>query len=221
MTIHKEGYTYVTVTLILMVAINVAVFYFFPDSDLLRVLSVIVTFTLQLIVTQFFRFPKRRYTKDETLVVAPCDGKVVVIEQTTETEYYKDKRIQVSIFMSPINVHINWYPLSGLVKYLKYHPGKYLVAWDPKSSTQNERSTIVIEKENGVGILVRQIAGALARRIVYYPQQGDMVKQSAQLGFIKFGSRVDLFLPLDAKIDVNLGEKTVGGITVIAELKRN
>ena len=218
MTIHKEGYKYVTVTLLLMILINVVVFYFFPKDDFIRPVCIVLTLGIQFIVTQFFRFPKRSYTKDESCIVAPCDGKVVVIEQTVETEYYKEKRIQVSIFMSPLNVHINWYPLSGKISYLKYHPGKYLVAWDPKSSTENERSTIVIEKDRGVGILVRQIAGALARRIVYYPQEGDMIKQSSQLGFIKFGSRVDVFLPLTAKVNVKLGEKTTGGVTVIAEL---
>jgi phosphatidylserine decarboxylase len=151
------------------------------------------------------------------LVVAPCDGKVVVIEETVETEYYKEKRKQVSIFMSPVNVHVNWYPISGKVAYLRYHEGKYLVAWHPKASTENERTTMVIEKEGKFSVLVRQIAGALAKRIVYYPHENDMVKQCAELGFIKFGSRVDLYLPLDAKINVGIGQKTVGGVTVIAE----
>jgi phosphatidylserine decarboxylase len=150
------------------------------------------------------------------LVIAPCDGKVVVIEQTVETEFYKDKRIQVSIFMSPLNVHINWYPISGIVKFLRYHEGKFLVAWHPKASTENERTTMVIEK-TGFSVLVRQIAGALAKRIVYYPHENDKVKQGSELGFIKFGSRVDLYLPLDAKINVEIGQKTTGGVTVIAE----
>ena len=152
----------------------------------------------------------------EKLVIAPCDGKVVVIEHTTENEYYKDKRLQVSIFMSPVNVHINWYPISGIVKYLRYHEGKYLVAWHPKASTENERTTMVLEK-GPFSLLVRQIAGALAKRIVYYPHEGDMIKQGAELGFIKFGSRMDIFLPADTKVNVKIGDKTIGGVTVIAE----
>ena len=145
-------------------------------------------------------------------------GKVLVIEQTDEPEYFKDKRIQISIFMSPVNVHANWYPMSGLVKYLRHHKGKYLVAWHPKSSTENERTSIVIEKESKSEILVRQIAGALANRIVFYPHEGDMIRQGAELGFIKFGSRVDVFLPLSARVDVKLNQKTKGGVTVLAEL---
>lgn len=167
-------------------------------------------------ILQFFRSPKRDQTIGDRLVIAPCDGKVVVIEQTTETEFYKDKRIQVSIFMSPLNVHINWYPISGIVKFLRYHEGKFLVAWHPKASTENERTTMVIEKV-GFSVLVRQIAGAVAKRIVYYPHENDKVKQGSELGFIKFGSRVDLYLPLDAKINVAIGQKTTGGVTVIAE----
>lgn len=155
---------------------------------------------------------------NENHILAPADGKVVVIEETVEEEYFKDKRKQVSIFMSPVNVHVNRNPASGVIKYFKYHAGKYLVAWHPKSSTSNERTTFVLELQNGIDILVRQIAGALARRIKWYIQEGDSVVQGEEFGFIKFGSRVDIFLPLDAVVSVNIGDKTKAGRTVIAEL---
>ncbi len=216
MTIHKEGYTIIGTTIAILLLLNGAVVYFVPNNALISVSLAIVSFVFFFLILQFFRSPKRNQTIGERLVIAPCDGKVVVIEQTVEQEYYKEKRLQVSIFMSPINVHINWYPISGIVKYLRYHEGKYLVAWHPKASTENERTTMVIEK-GPFSMLVRQIAGALAKRIVYYPHENDMVKQGAELGFIKFGSRVDLYLPLDAKINVTIGQKTVGGVTVIAE----
>jgi len=165
--------------------------------------------------------PKRIITSDENLVICPADGKVVVIEETTETEYLKDKRIQVSIFMSPLNVHINWYPISGVVKYFKYHKGKYLVAWHPKSSTDNERTTVVVENSKGVSVLFRQIAGAVARRIICYSKPGTEVSQSTEFGFIKFGSRVDVFLPLGSEIKVNINDKVVGSKTVLAVLPKN
>lgn len=218
MKIHKEGYRIIFITFAILAAINIAVFYNFPDNDLFRVLSLIITIPFFLLIVQFFRLPGRRIKRDETTVLSPCDGKVVVVEQTVETEYFKDKRIQVSIFMSPLNVHANWYPTSGIVKYVKYHKGKYLVAWDPKASLQNERTTLVVEKENRIAILVRQIAGALAKRIVFYPQVGDIVKQGAEFGFIKFGSRVDVFLPLNSIVKVKPGDKAVGGITEIAKV---
>lgn len=218
MTLHKEGFRIITYTTIVVLLINVVVFYFFTEDDLYRSLSLIITLPFYFLVLQFFRLPSRKVKRDETLVLAPCDGKVVVIEQTQEDEYFKDKRIQVSIFMSPLNVHANWYPLSGIVKYVKYHKGKYLVAWDPKSSTENERSTIVVEKENRVAVLFRQVAGAVAKRIIYYPHEGDMVKQGTEFGFIKFGSRVDIYLPLNSKVLVKIGDKSVGGITQIAEI---
>lgn len=216
MTIHKEGFTIIAITVVLLALINFINFYFFPHNVPLLVAVLGISIIFFFLILQFFRSPKRDQTIGERLVIAPCDGKVVVIEQTIETEYYKEKRLQVSIFMSPINVHINWYPLSGIVKYLRYHEGKYLVAWHPKASTENERTTMVIDK-GGFSVLIRQIAGALAKRIMYYPHENDMVKQGSELGFIKFGSRMDLYLPLDAKIKVNIGEKTVGGVTVIAE----
>jgi phosphatidylserine decarboxylase len=172
------------------------------------------------VIVQFFRSPKIKISKNEAQVLSPADGKVVVIEETTETEYFKDKRIQVSIFMSPTNVHINRNPIGGIVRYFKYHPGKYLMAWNPKSSTENERTTVVIEGRNGVELLFRQIAGALARRIVWYVEEGKQVEQGDEFGFIKFGSRVDVFFPLGTKINVNLGDKVKGGITVIAEFEK-
>ncbi|MEO8146654.1 MAG: phosphatidylserine decarboxylase family protein [Bacteroidia bacterium] len=218
MTIHKEGYRILLVTFTVLALVNVLVCYFFPDNDVFRALSFIITIPLFLLFLQFFRLPHRRIKRNDSLVLSPCDGKVVVIEQTEETEFLKDKRIQISIFMSPLNVHANWYPISGIVKYTKYHKGKYLVAWDPKASLENERTTLVIERENRVAVLVRQVAGAVAKRIIFYPHVGDMVKQGAEFGFIKFGSRVDVFLPLSANVKVKIGDKTVGGITEIAAI---
>lgn len=216
MTIHKEGYTIIGITMALLMVLNALSFHFFADWFLLKVFIVFASLVFLFLILQFFRSPKRNQSMGEKLVIAPCDGKVVVIEHTTENEYYKDKRLQVSIFMSPVNVHINWYPISGIVKYLRYHEGKYLVAWHPKASTENERTTMVLEK-GPFSLLVRQIAGALAKRIVYYPHEGDMIKQGAELGFIKFGSRMDIFLPADTKVNVKIGDKTIGGVTVIAE----
>lgn len=218
MKIHKEGYTILTYTILILAAVYGLAYYFFNSSGTVLLITGIVCLIFFLLILQFFRVPARNQTMGDRLVVAPCDGKVVVIEDTVENEYYKEKRKQVSIFMSPVNVHVNWYPISGRVAYLRYHEGKYLVAWHPKASTENERTTMVIEKEGKISVLVRQIAGALAKRIVYYPHENDMVKQCAELGFIKFGSRVDLYLPLDAKINVAIGQKTVGGVTVIAEI---
>ena len=216
MTLHKEGFNSILLTIILLGLLNGGFHFFFPEQYLLLVFIGVLSLVFLYLILQFFRSPKRDQSIGDRLVIAPCDGKVVVIEQTTETEFYKDKRIQVSIFMSPLNVHINWYPISGIVKFLRYHEGKFLVAWHPKASTENERTTMVIEKV-GFSVLVRQIAGAVAKRIVYYPHENDKVKQGSELGFIKFGSRVDLYLPLDAKINVAIGQKTTGGVTVIAE----
>jgi len=189
-----------------------------PDATALKWIVYILSFALFVTIVQFFRNPHFDITIDEKTVLCPADGKVVVIEETTETEFLKDKRIQVSVFMSPINVHVNRNPISGVVKYFKYHPGKYLVAWHPKSSTENERTTVVTENANGTQVLFRQIAGALARRIVWYVKEGDKVQQGEQFGFIKFGSRVDVFLPLGSKINVEIGEVVKGGRTVLAEL---
>src|SRR5260221_5157213 len=219
MTIHKEGRTLLFVSLIILVVIIWLADYFFrSQADVIRniIIGIAVVFYLELL--QFFRSPVFEIKKNERQVLAPADGKVVVIEETEETEYLKSKRRQVSIFMSPVNVHVNRMPVAGSISYCKYHPGKYLVAWHPKSSTENERTTIVAKMKNGNEILFRQIAGALARRIKWYVKEGQPVQQGEEFGFIKFGSRVDIFLPLDAKINVRLGDVTKGGLTVIAEL---
>jgi len=170
------------------------------------------------LIVQFFRFPQRNPILDGNKIVAPSDGKVVVIEEIQETEFFNDRRIQLSIFMSPLNVHAQWYPIPGIVRYFKYHPGKYLVAWHPKSSTENERSTIVVEKEDGQQVMFRQIAGAVARRIVCYANEGDTALQGQNCGFIKFGSRIDVIVPANARILVDLEQKTVGSETILAEL---
>lgn len=218
MTLHKEGTGTISLTIIGLLAANAALRYFLPEQDILHTLLLIVSLFLFVIVVQFFRKPTRTTPVNPKHVIAPADGKVVVIEEVVETEYFKGPRRQVSIFMSPLNVHINFNPISGIVTYAKYHAGKYLVAWHPKSSTENERTTIVVKHHNGTEVLFRQIAGALARRICWYVKEGQAVEQGSEFGFIKFGSRIDIFLPLDAKILVNIDDKPVGGETVIAEL---
>ena len=213
--IHHEGYKIILISILLLVLLNVGVFYFFPN--LLMAVG-IISLVLFFLVLQFFRNPRREIlVADDNVVYAPADGKIVVIEETSENEYFQDKRLQVSIFMSPTNVHVNRNPISGTVNYFKYHPGKYLVAWHPKSSDENERTTTVISNGDSE-ILMRQVAGALAKRIVNYLEIGDQVEQGADMGFIKFGSRVDLYLPLDAKIEVQKGDKVKGNLTVIARL---
>ncbi len=219
MTIHKEGYTSIALTILFIFILNALVHFYFPDNSLLQWIVYILSFVLFLIILQFFRSPVILTEIHENHVICPADGKVVVIEETEETEYLKDRRIQVSIFMSPINVHVNRNPISGIVKYYKYHPGKFLVAWHPKSSTENERTTVVIENSKGVPVLFRQIAGAMARRIVCYLTEGQTVEQGAEFGFIKFGSRVDVFLPLGTEIKVSLGDAVKGGKTILAHLK--
>jgi len=218
MTIHKEGYTTIAITILLIFVINAVVDYKYYDITWLRWFIYICSAALFLIVLQFFRNPNRSFSNGEDLVICPADGKVVVIEETEEGEYFKDRRLQVSIFMSPVNVHINRNPISGVVKFFKYHPGKYLAAWNPKSSTENERTTTVVEHKNGTSVLFRQIAGALARRIVWYVKEGDQVVQTEQFGFIKFGSRVDVFLPVGTKVNVELNQVVKGGITTLATL---
>jgi len=218
MTIHKEGYTTIALSILFIFIINAFVDYKYYDVTWLRWFIYIFSAVLFITVLQFFRNPRRSFSAGENLVICPADGKVVVIEETEEGEYFKDKRLQVSIFMSPVNVHINRNPISGVVKFFKYHPGKYLAAWNPKSSTENERTTTVVEHKNGTPILFRQIAGALARRIVWYVKEGDQVVQTEQFGFIKFGSRVDVFLPVGTKIDVALNDVVKGGITTLATL---
>lgn len=200
---------------ILLIALNIGVYLIWPGAIWL---SVLASLPLFLLVLQFFRNPKRSIPQsDEALIYAPADGQVVVIEETEETEYFHDKRIQVSIFMSPLNVHVNRNPLGGEVRYLKHHEGKYLVAWHPKSSAENERTTVVIQNEKAE-VLLRQIAGAMAKRIRNYLSVGQRVEQGSEMGFITFGSRVDLFLPLDADIQVNIGDKVKGNKTIIAKV---
>ena len=213
---HKEGQKIIFVTLVFVVATSLLI-----DNLQLPWLAKLIQFTLLVIlvlVLQFFRNPKRHTRHNDRQVIAPVDGKVVVIEEVEETEYFKEKRLQVSIFMSPINVHVTRYPVSGSVLFSKYHPGKYLVAWHPKASTENERTTVVVENKTYGKVLYRQIAGALARRIVNYAKEGVTVKQGTDAGFIKFGSRVDLFLPLDTNIKVKLNQKVKGGECIVAEL---
>ncbi|MCB9187182.1 MAG: phosphatidylserine decarboxylase family protein [Flavobacteriales bacterium] len=219
MTIHKEGYRMLTLLALAIIALSIGVVYLFPKLVWLHYLVGIAGGIIFLIFLQFFRSPKRNLVISSRSIVCPADGRVVAIEEVEEPEYFNgEKRIQVSVFMSPLNVHLNRYPISGRIAYAKYHPGEFLVAWHPKSSTENERNTVVIETEFGPTVLIRQIAGFVARRIVWYCNQGDEVKQGDELGFIKFGSRVDLFLPLDAKIKVELEEKVKGGISVLAEI---
>ncbi|MGZ3903533.1 MAG: phosphatidylserine decarboxylase family protein [Bacteroidia bacterium] len=218
MTIHKEGYPTIALGLVFSALVIGIAYYFFPEFVIAKAFAYTLSAFVMIVVLQFFRSPSRNWTINENALICPADGKVVVIEETEESEYFKDKRIQVSIFMSPINVHVNRYPLAGVVKYAKYHPGKYLVAWHPKSSTENERTTVVVEHKNGKQILFRQIAGALARRIVMYSKEGDIAQQTGQFGFIKFGSRVDIFLPLGTKVNVKIDDVVKGGITQLAEI---
>ncbi len=218
MTIHREGYSSIGIGTLIFGAINFASFYFFSASiPALCWVIFFVTLFLLLFLVSFFRIPNRTLTINDNAVVAPADGKVVVIEEITDIEYFKDKRLQISVFMSPANVHVNRNPVSGEVVYNQYHKGKYLVAWNPKSSTENERHSVVIKKGN-TEILVKQIAGALAKRIVNYLQVGQKVAQTDEMGFIKFGSRVDLLLPVGTKINVELNQVVEGGVTVIATL---
>jgi len=213
---HKEGFAIIRNTLTGLITINAAAWYFSGGYNWAVSLLTFASVVFAILVLQFFRNPKRNTVLNANHIIAPADGKVVVIEEVVEHEFFKDKRIQVSIFMSPLNVHVNRYPITGEVKYAKYHPGKFLVAWHPKSSIENERTTIVVENETTGPILFRQVAGAVARRIVMYSKKSDKATQGADMGFIKFGSRIDLFLPLDAKINANIDDIVKGGETVIA-----
>lgn len=217
MLFHREGYKIILVTMLILAGINIALQSLLGEEHIVGKIVLIVSLVFFILILQFFRNPARNTILNDQQIIAPADGTVVVIEEVEEPEYFKDKRRQVSIFMSPLNVHVNRNPISGTVKYAKYHPGKYLVAWHPKSSTENERTTIVIGN-NKADILFRQIAGALAKRIVYYVKEGQIVQQGSEMGFIKFGSRIDIFLPLDAKVNVSLQQKTKGGETVVATL---
>jgi phosphatidylserine decarboxylase len=212
---HKEGAQSILIATV-FTAIMLLLTDKFIDTNWIKMSIEITVFILLLIVLQFFRNPKRNFILNENEILAPVDGKVVVIEEVFESEYFKDKRLQISIFMSPINVHVTRYALSGVVKFSKYHPGKFLVAWHPKASEENERTTIVIENKNFGEVLYRQIAGALAKRIVNYAKEGMQVVQGEDAGFIKFGSRVDIFLPLGTPINVVLNQKAIGGKTIIA-----
>ncbi|WP_378186939.1 phosphatidylserine decarboxylase family protein [Aquimarina sp. W85] len=213
---HKEGFKIISVALVIFLGINVAS-YVAIQLEEIQLAILVVSFAFLLLILQFFRNPKRKITLSDTTVVSPVDGKVVVIEEVFEKEYFNEKRLQVSIFMSPINVHVTRHPIGGKVVFSKYHPGKFLVAWHPKSSEENERTTVVV-KNNSTEILYRQIAGALAKRIVNYAIEGEKVTQGSDSGFIKFGSRVDVFLPIGTKVNVSLNEKVRGGESIIATL---
>lgn len=216
MTIHKEGYNTISKTGAgVFILIVLSLQYIHPSMPLVHNILSIGLVAFWLFIVSFFRIPSRNFTCDENAIVSPADGKVVVIEETFDTEYFNEKRLQISVFMSPANVHVNRYPFSGKVLYSKYHKGKYLVAWDPKSSTENERHSIVLENAKAT-VLVKQIAGALAKRIVNYANVDESVSQNAELGFIKFGSRVDLLLPVGTKVNVKIGDQVKNGVSVLA-----
>lgn len=221
MRIHREGYTTLFFTLVFLSALAVLVNLIWPEQTTWHFIAYGVFFLFFLLILQFFRNPNRQTRHDSNTVISAADGKVVVVEKTFEDEYLHDERIQISVFMSPLNVHANRYPVSGVVSYYQYHPGKYLVAWHPKSSTDNERNTLVIETISFGSILVRQIAGALARRIVCYGKPEDQAVQGSEMGFIKFGSRVDIFLPTNALINVKIGDNVKAGETILAYLEEN
>lgn len=217
MTIHREGYKSIAITTLIFAAVNLVCFWYWgADLFWLCIVIFVLTLALTLFIISFFRIPSRSLTLEHGSIVAPADGKVVVIEEVTDEEYYHDKRLQVSIFMSPANVHVNRNPVSGEVIYTQYHRGKYLVAWNPKSSTENERHSVVLNFGSESTVLVKQIAGALAKRIVNYLELGQQVKQGDEMGFIKFGSRVDMLLPVGTKLNVSLNQAVKGGVTVIA-----
>jgi phosphatidylserine decarboxylase len=216
--IHKEGYKILGFGLIALIVLNIAVSIIWSDLSLLKWGFFVSSFLLYVFILFFFRFPARHLEPDPGLIYAPADGKVVVIEETMENEYFKDMRLQVSIFMSPFNMHSNRYPVSGRIKYVKYHKGSNMVAWHPKSSELNERSTVVIQIEDGTDILVRQVAGAVARRIVTYSKENEDVKQGSELGFIKFGSRVDVFLPVGTEVEIPILQQVKANKSIIAKI---
>jgi phosphatidylserine decarboxylase len=216
--IHKEGYKILVFCFIALLILNLIVNAIWINNELLRWSFIILSLLFYIFILFFFRLPVRRLEPDPGLIYAPADGKVVVIEETMENEYFRDMRLQVSIFMSPFNMHSNRYPVSGKVKYVGYHPGQYLVAWHPKSSELNERSTIVVETMGGTEILIRQIAGAVARRIITYSKENQDVRQGDELGFIKFGSRVDVFLPLGTEIEVPILQQVKANKSIIAKI---
>jgi phosphatidylserine decarboxylase len=217
MKIHKEGYPTILVTTVVAAAIIlVTMFFVMPTYPILGWVISLATVGLLIFILSFFRIPARTHHEGEDSIVSPCDGTVVVIEEVDADEYFNDRRLQLSIFMSPLNVHVNRNPVSGEVLYSQYHKGKYLVAWHPKSSTENERHSVVY-RSGDKELLTKQIAGALAKRIVNYLKPGDQVKQGGEMGFIKFGSRVDLLLPIGTKIDVKINQKVKGGVTVLGK----
>ncbi|HUX97446.1 MAG TPA: phosphatidylserine decarboxylase family protein [Bacteroidales bacterium] len=218
MSIHKEGYKILGFGFIALLVLNAIIQIFWRDIEILKWGFLVLSFMLYVFLLFFFRWPERDLQPDHGLVYAPADGKVVVIEETEEKEYFKDTRLQVSIFMSPFNVHSNRYPVSGTIKFVRYHPGRNMVAWHPKSSELNERSSIVIETKEGKEILIRQIAGAVARRIVTYARENIEVKQGDELGFIKFGSRVDIFLPVGTEIEIPILQQVRANKDVIARI---
>jgi phosphatidylserine decarboxylase len=219
MRFHREGTNFIIVTTLMLITVNVIIYLIFPHITFFHILFYIACFILLLIILYFFRVPGRWQIEIENEVLSSADGVICAIEEVEETEYFNEKRIQVSVFMSVFNVHINWYPVKGKVIYYKYHPGSYFVAHKPKSSTENERTSVVIENQKNRKLLVRQVAGLVARRIICYAKEGEEIEQGSELGFIKFGSRVDIFLPLDTAILVKLGDKVRGRYTPIARLK--
>ena len=218
MTVHREGYTTIFIVFLFVAVVLLTFNHIFPVQTWFHVFLYALGLWFFIMIVRFFRSPERAMNGGEDIISCPADGKVVVIEKTIEPEYFRDERIQVSIFMSARNVHINWFPVSGMIEYYYYHPGKHMVAFDPKSSLENERATTVIKTASGKEILVRQIAGAIARRIVTYPKVGTPEIQGDELGFIKFGSRVDLLLPLDVKLEISLNQLVVGKQTIIGRL---
>jgi len=218
MRIHREGYQTIIIVFLFVAAILLTFNHIFPDQTWFHLILYVLGLWFFIMIVRFFRSPVRNLNGGENIISCPADGKIVVIEKTFEPEYFKDERIQVSIFMSARNVHVNWFPVSGMIKYFFYHPGKHMVAFSPKSSLENERATTVIQTESGKEILIRQIAGAVARRIITYPKVGTPELQGDELGFIKFGSRVDLLLPLDTKLEITLNQKVTGKQTIIGRL---
>jgi phosphatidylserine decarboxylase len=217
---HKEGYSTILIGTVLLAGISAATWVFVPELQVLKITLTAVCLFFWIIILQFFRNPARNLPKvDNNTVYAPADGKVVVIEESHETEILGEKYIQISVFMSPLNVHVNRHPVSGKISYYRYHAGKFLMAWNPKSSTENERTTVLYELENGKKVLVRQVAGFLARRIICYAKEGVTAQQGQELGFIRFGSRVDVYVPLGSEITTKIGESSVGNKTVLAILK--
>jgi phosphatidylserine decarboxylase len=218
MSIHKEGYKILIFGFAILLVLNIVLCLIISDNIFIKWIFGLGSLVLYIFLLFFFRFPARYLDPDPGLIYAPADGKVVVIEETEEKEYFKDIRLQISIFMSPFNMHSNKYPVSGIIKYVKYHPGQYMVAWHPKSSELNERSTIVIETSSGKEILIRQIAGAVARRIVTYSKENQEVKQGDELGFIKFGSRVDIFLPIGTEVEIPILQQVKANKSIIAKI---